>query len=271
MSIQMAELLYTSPPVYDASSIAKRAEELVQSGIELPEDDSANDTLLFFHTNHPVAYKDGAAPAQTAILATAKAVEPKAYADGIQQSWCCGDAADRVGACTASRLVTEMMASGLVAGDLARLFHGVLQAFVEVTDPHAISFGHSQQIVSPADYLESCSNEPIQRLSALNVRFFNIANSDSDDMIMDICGLEAVGLHDLQCHFRDLDPNDVSQVLFNTALYLFDNGPVIESGQTVAGTGPNARWQCEFETSLLEPTRELLDLSPGAPYAAGKR
>lgn len=271
MSMQMAEIHYTSPPSYTAAAIAERAEELIHSGIESPASETGSDTLLFFHKSLNVQYKDGAVHPQTAILATDNASDPDVYAEKIQQSWSCDDAGERIAACNTSRLVTEMMARSLEPVERIRLFHGVLQAFVELTKPHAIVFGHSQQVVAPDAYLESCSNDPIQRLGSLNVRFFNISNSNNEDMIMDTRGLDEIGLHDLQCRFRDLDPNGVSQVLFNTALYIFEFGPVIESGQTVAGTKPDARWLCQHEESLLEPKRELLDLDPGPPFAAGGR
>jgi hypothetical protein len=271
MAMQMAELHYTSKPSYDAVTIAARAEELLHSGIESPKSDFASGTLLFFHKNLNVQYKDGAVPPQTAILATDITTDPAAYTDSIQQSWSCEDAADRIGASKCSCLVTEMMARGLEPAERIRLFHGVLQAVVEITKPHAIAFWHSQQIVAADAYLESCSMDPIQRLGSLNVRFFNISNSDSNDMVMDTRGLDEIGLHDLQCHFYGLDPNDVSQMLFNTGLYIFENGSVIESGQTIAGTEPESKWACQFEESLLEPKRELLDINPGAPYAAGGR
>lgn len=271
MSMQMAELHYLSPPSYDAASIAERAEALIQSGIESPDPEEQSDTLLFFHTRHPVQYKDGAAPAQTAILSTDKQSDPANYADTIQQSWACDDANDRIQACTTCRLVTEMMARLLEPADRLKLFHGVLQAFVEITKPHAIVFTHSQQIIAPDAYLASCNEAPIQRPGSLNVRFFRITNSDNDDMIMDTRGLDEIGLHDLQCHFRDLDPDDVSGVLYNTAIYIAENGAAIESGHTIAGTTPESKWQCQFEDSLLDPKRELLDLNPGSPYAAGNR
>ena len=70
---------------------------------------------------------------------------------------------------------------------------------------------------------------------------------------MDTRGLSEIGLQDLQCHFRNLDPNNVSRVLFNTAVYLFDNGPVIESGNTVAGVEEGSKWECQFENALVAP------------------
>ena len=271
MPIQIAELHYITPPSLDAESLAGRAEELLQSGIETPETGEPGDVLLFFHTGHSVQYTDGSIPAQTTILATDKETNAADYAESIQQSWGCDDAAERMEACRTCRLVTEMMARGLEPAQRIRLFHGVLQATVEITKPHAIVFMHSAQVVAPDTYLAACNEDPIQRPGSVNVRFFRITNTDTDDMIMDTRGLDEIGLHDLQCHYRNLDPNDVGRVLYNLAVYIFENGPVIESGHTIDGVEPDSKWRCQFENSLLAPKRELLDINPGAPFAAGNR
>lgn len=271
MSMQMVELHYVSPPSYDATTIAERAESLIHSGIEFPAHTEQSGTLLLVHTRYPIQYKEGAAPAQTAILSPSKQSDPANYFDTIQQSWACNNAKDLIQACTKCHVITEMMARLLEPIDRLKLFHGVLQAFVEITRPHAIVFSHSQQIIAPDAYLASCDQAPIHRPGSLNVRFFRIKNSDNDDMLMDTRGLDEIGLYDLQCHFRDLDPNDVSRVLYNTALYIAENGAVIESGHTITGTTPESKWKCQFENSLLEPKRVLLDLNPGSPFAAGNR
>lgn len=274
MSMQIVEALYRTPPLVDEDAVLHRAEALIQSGIEFPDSeqgDADQKCLLFFHTRHPVQYKEGRLPSQTAILAADKRSDPTKYSEPIQQSWACEDAQERIDACKSSHLVTEMMARGLEPAVRLKLFHGVLQAFVEITKPHALVFTHSQQVVAPEVYLESCDLPPAQRTGTINVRFYRISNSDQDDMIMDTRGLTEIGVHDLQCHFRDLDPNDVSRVLFNTAVYVADQGPVIESGHTIEGAAPESKWQCQFEESLLEPKREVLDLNPGSPFAAGNR
>jgi hypothetical protein len=90
-------------------------------------------------------------------------------------------------------------------------------------------------------------------------------------MIMDTLGLAALGLPDLQCHFRTLVPGEVAAVLHNTAYYLFEHGDVIDDGHTVAGIEPESRWTCQHEKSLLKPSRIVLDLNPGPPFAAGGR
>jgi len=89
--------------------------------------------------------------------------------------------------------------------------------------------------------------------------------------LMDTIGLAALGLPDLQCHFRNLDVQAVAGMLYNTGLYIFENGDVIEDGHTVAGINPNDKWLCQHEDSLLEPERVVLDVNPGYPFAAGNR
>lgn len=271
MSMQMAELHYTTPPSYDPAALAARAEELLESGIKALTPDSNSGTFLLTHKNLRVQLAEGAVSPQTAILCTDKETDPADYTAAVQQSWACNDAAARIESSKRSLLITEMLASGLEPAERVRLFHGVLQAFVEITQPNAIVFKHSQQIAYPLAYLESCEKDPIDRLGSLNVRFYSISNSETKDMLMDTRGLDEIGLHDLQVHFRDLDPNDVSQLLFSTAKYIFENGAVIDSGQTVAGTVPDSKWGCQFEQALVEPKRDVLDLNPGPPHAAGAR
>lgn len=271
MSMQMAELHYTTPPSYDPAAIAARAEQLLESGIETLTPDEGSGTFLLIHKNHSVQLEEGNVAPQTAILSTDKETDPAEYTATVAQSWACNDAAARIESSKCALMITEMLASGLQPAERIRLFHGVLQAFVEITQPNAIVFKHSQQIAYPLAYLESCEKDPIDRLGSLNVRFFSISNSQTKDMLMDTRGLDEIGLHDLQVHFRELDPNDVSKLLFSTAKYIFENGPVNDSGQTIAGTVPDSEWGCQFEESLVEPKRELLDLNPGPPYAAGKR
>jgi hypothetical protein len=54
-------------------------------------------------------------------------------------------------------------------------------------------------------------------------------------------------------------------------LTIFDQGDVIEDGHTVEGFPPGSRWRCRHEKALIVPTREVLDVNPGVPFAAGNR
>jgi hypothetical protein len=268
--MQIVELHYHSPTTCDFAAITARAKEILESDLDSSDPYAVDKAFLIIHKEHPVEYSDAQVPAQTAILTADEPIQLESYRSAIQQSWRCGEAERLLRGSQQSRHVTEMMARLLPAQDRVTLFHGVLRAAIDVTRPDALVFKHTQQVITPADYQAACSQEPILRPGSVNVRFFNIANSDGC-MLMDTRGLEEIGLHDLQCHYRGLDPKAVAAVLFNTAVYIFQNGPVIQAGQTVEGVEPGSKWRCQFENSLLEPKRVILDLNPGKPYAAGNR
>ncbi len=270
-SIQIVELLYRHRPLCDYARMKAKAQEILASNLDSSDPSDVDKVFLIIHKQHRAKYANGqVVPVQTAILATDQPPQLERYQQDIQQSWRCRGAEELLRGCQESCLVAEMLANMLPAQERVSLFHGVLRAMTEVTAPDALVFKHSQQVIVPADYLAACTEAPILRPGSLNVRFFNVSNSD-DDMIMDTRGLQEIGLHDLQCHFRELDPTRVARVLLNTAVYVFEKGPVIESGQTVEGVEPGSKWRCQFENSLLEPTRQILDLNPGKPYTAGTR
>lgn len=270
IEIQIVELHFSQLPRCDYALIKRRTEAILSDEIDANESKDESEVYLLIHKNHPIRFSDGQVPAQTAILAAHQPINLTSYASEIQQSWAFRDCEKVLKNSSHTLLVTELMARLLPPDDRIRLFHGVLQALIEITQPDALVFKHTQQVIRPEDYMNRVTDAPILRPGALNIRFFNISNSDGD-MLMDTRGLTEIGLHDLQCHFRNLDPNDVGSLLFNTALYIFENGPVIESGNTVAGITPGSKWVCQFENALVEPEREVLDLNPGAPFAAGGR
>ncbi len=107
-------------------------------------------------------------------------------------------------------------------------------------------------------------------LGLVNVRMFRIEGTDGD-IVMDTMGLTALGLPDLQCHYNGLPPARVAAEMYNIANYLFERGDVIEDGHTVEGLEKDQRWRCQHEASLVKPQRMVLDLNPGAPFAAGNR
>lgn len=269
MEIQLVELHFADSPVLDLPAIKTRAEAILGETLEIPESRS-DDAFMLFHTTHAVQFKDGKIPPQTAILRSSEPVDLDRYKEDIEQSWGWRDCSGVLATSRHTLLVTEMMAQALEPALRVRLFHGVLQALTETTQPVAMVFRHSQQVVAPADYLANCDEAPFMRPGSVNVRFFNISGSDGE-MLMDTRGLNEVGLHDLQCHFRTLNPGDVARVLFNTAGFLMENGPIIESGNTIPGVNGDEEWSCQFENALIGPDRELLDINPGASFAAGRR
>lgn len=271
MHMQMVELLYSEKNQCDFREVANRINQIADTGATSGPEPMTNGQMHFFHEKLTWDCKDGSIPCQTAFMPTDKSPGESDYLELIQQSWGCPTANDIVNSANHVCLVTEFMAQGLNPQDRIKAFHATLQAVTEITKPVAMAFHHSCQIIDPSDYLSNLDRPFWARIGVTNVRFFNISNGGSDEMIMDTRGLSEIGIPDLQCHFQGLDTNGVAGNLSSIAMYVAEHGPVIESGHTVPGLNEGDLWVCQLEDSLLDPKREVLDVNPGPPHAAGNR
>lgn len=130
----------------------------------------------------------------------------------------------------------------------------------------AIWWKPAARLVSPERLAEAARDEDPLRV-ALHVRLFHVETGAKDEHVIDTVGLDPLGLPDVQSHFVGLDPKLAGAAVENAAHYLFDEGDVINEGDTL--DGPDGQpWICHREESLLEPQREVIDLSPPKPYAA---
>lgn len=267
------ELLYIKPPQIDKGALLERLRKYCGNVEPLGLDEGSH-LLAFVHLDHVVQYTDRAAPPQALLFPsdTGKTPDLGHFEEALQQTWDWPGAREAVEQCRATLLVTDMMAGGLEYKTRLALFHGVVTAAVELTSPTAIHWQPSQRLVDPQEYLRARhSDSPDPVYPAVNVRFFNVQDRAPGEGLMDTMGLFALGLADVQCHFVGLEPNDVANVVGNTAYYLFDSGDVIEDGHTVRGIQPQEKWRCQHEDALAPPERVVLDLNPGSPYAAGNR
>ncbi len=109
----------------------------------------------------------------------------------------------------------------------------------------------------------------------INARFFNI-NGTNGDMVIDTIGMYVFGAADAQMHFHGLDPNDVVRYVYNITSYQFNNEYPVKSGDTIDGIGADGniaqdiQWRAQYENSLIQPVRTVLDINC-AQYAAGTR
>ena len=194
-------------------------------------------------------------------------------AQAVGQSWLTPDAAAIARRCQERWTLTDTGQSGLDQRGRCRRLQQALIALSRALDPVAIFWPATQQLIE-AD--AACRSWLDQELSSplpgfVNVRFFRLQFDDTPaeepEFLMDTLGLGALGLIDLQCHFRGLDPRDVTEVLYRTASYVFERGPVIADGHTVQGAHERDQWQCQHMAALSEPEREVLDLDPGFPFS----
>jgi hypothetical protein len=264
----MAELLYEAKPTLDRDQLQQRLRtRLPQSKVDAP-----GAGLLVLHENNLVHFKDGSIPAQTAIMV---ADRPQlAQADtALQQTRDWPEARAAVARSGHQILLTELMARTLDPHTRLHLFQSVLVELVQLTPPLAVHMQHADRIVDPARLVQAArSTNPADLVfTSLNVRLFRIENGDPGDTLMDTRGLAALGLPDIQMHFRNLNPGQVAGFLYNCAYYLFENGDCIADGNTIQGLTPEQKWRCQHDDSLVPPLRHVLDVNPGLPYAAGKR
>ncbi|SDT14814.1 protein of unknown function [Friedmanniella luteola] len=182
----------------------------------------------------------------------------------VSQTWAWADAEAAVAPCRSSVLVTEVLAAGRTAAERVTSLGEVVAVLVAHTAPRALHWARSQRVSDPATFGAGDLD------GVINVRMVGDAR-DEDALAMDTLGLHVFDLPDVQCHFRDREPGEIAELLFATAVYLFDTGDVIEDGNTISGTDGEGRYVCYREASLLDPARLVLDVDLGEPWSAGRR
>lgn len=231
------------------------------------------ESLMYAFPDYLIEFSDATIPAQAIILSGEnQAIEQENYTPALQQTWDWNDAQTIVPACQAGVMLSDFMAAGLPYKRRLQLFNGLLLSLLSVVSCDAIHWVESQKICNPAKFSsELQADDPNILSGALNVRMFNVQGGAPTEVLMDTRGLSVFGLPDIQCHFVQLNPSTIANLLFRIGYYIFERGDVIEDGEKVEGPTPSDSWRCQHEMALVGPEREILDINPGAPYAAGNR
>jgi Domain of unknown function (DUF4261) len=132
----------------------------------------------------------------------------------------------------------------------------------------AVWWRPAERLLPPEAVAEAArEGDPVR--VAVNVRLFHVEEARRDERVMDTVGLAALELPDVQCHFLGLDPAAVAALLDETARYLWTEGDVIGDGDTVPGIDGEA-WSCRREVALVDPPRDVIDVTPPSPHGARK-
>ncbi|OOM78240.1 DUF4261 domain-containing protein [Clostridium sp. BL-8] len=227
--------------------------------------------IIFAFMDHVLEYKNMSAPVSIVISKIYDKPDILKLNKSLGQS---GDLKNKeeIEKCSYRIIVTDIMAIGLEYNKRIELFQKALYAIVELIPCEGIHFQLAEQVISRDEYLE---NNPFSEdydllFGILNVRLFNIEGGE-DEYLMDTLGLSAVGLCDLQCHFKNLDPNKVLDILYSYGYYIFDNSEAADNLKEVDGIYEEEKWKCEHEVSLAEPKRVVMDINPGREFAGGNR
>lgn len=289
-NIYSAQLLYRTKPIIDRDVLYAKVQEYTgplhivkdEDGEEQeslavweanPADESvgevdAEDHYHFFHLNHIINYEDGDLPVQTVLMPSDIQPQANLYTTALQQSWHWQQAAEVVEQCDYELMLTDMMARGLSHQQRLQLFNQVLRAVLEVAPCDGIYWRSSDKLIEPEAFLKALQDGQ-DLYGALNIRLYNIQSEQRrQEMVMDSCGLAALGVPDVQCHFYDMNPNEVAGFLMDIAHYLYEQGDIITDGETI-GQDEEQRWTCEHQFSLIAPRRVVIDLNPGELHYAG--
>ncbi|HEX8104566.1 MAG TPA: DUF4261 domain-containing protein [Solirubrobacteraceae bacterium] len=181
----------------------------------------------------------------------------------FSQTWGWDGAREAVARATACVTVVEVMGHLHAPADRVTAFRSVVAALAAGTDPIAIWCPNLVKFVPPAhaDGLEIL----------VNVRLFRIEDGEEGELVMDSLGLHVLGLPDVQCHFRGVDPGEMAQVLYNLAAHILEHGDVVDDGHTVPGVRGDERWPCRHEAALIGPERVVLAIDPSGGPARRRR
>ena len=228
--------------------------------------------LTFAFMDYILNYRNVSVPVTMMISISDEESESEKLRRSLEQSWNYDKDKGAIESCKIKVLVTDLMAIGLEYKKRVELFQKALYAIVELINCEGINFHIAEQLISREDYLENnpLNDEYDPLFGILNVRLFNI-EGQKNEYIMDTLGLSAIGLCDLQCHFKNLNPNEISNILYSYGYYIFDNQDAIDDMKTIEGISKEDQWICQPEVAIAGPERVVLDINPGKEFSSSSR
>ncbi|WP_373821471.1 DUF4261 domain-containing protein, partial [Veillonella sp.] len=231
----------------------------------------------FAPQNYKVHYEDNDADISPTLMVTDCEKIDKSVLDDFERSqvWDCPNVDELLAECQYRVFATDMLASGLEAKERADMLVRYVDALLELYPScKAVVFGPSHKLLS-RESIENHSDKAVTRFIyyAVNVRYFSIQGTN--DMMVDSVGMSTLFLPDLQYHFHGVDPNHVVFHAYNVLNYIFEHDNPIGDGETIAGLqngemNQDIQWKVQYEDSLIQPVREVLDINMGE-YASGTR
>lgn len=219
-------------------------------------------------------FKEADLPPQLMVMSCTKYDTARLGAFERSQMWDCPNREEVLADCRYTVVATDMMAF-MPPGERAALTMDFLEALVELYPScRAVYLPFSGKLhLAEAVRAQDIPREDRFIRFAVNARFFNIQGGK--DMLVDTLGMGTLYLPDLQYHFHGMDPNWVVNHAYCTASYILAHENPFKSGDTVDGIVngrfvQSIQWRCQYEKSLIQPSREVLDIYMNE-YAAGQR
>lgn len=277
--LYMMYLLFDETPVQlESATVQEALLKRFPEGVEQSSD--VENLSSYAISSHMVEYEDGGKLPSMLLLGAPMPFDGSEV-DALQrtQQWECPQSESILANAKYKLLFSDFMAAGLPYLERCEMLTLWIETVVELF-PSCIGvwFPASGKLLTPEQIVEN-PYEGSDRflLGGLNLRFFAVQGTK--DYLVDTLGLYAIGLPDVQYHFHDLNPDDVVNHAFSVASYQFAEDAPIQNGETVEGfsaknpekgNNPEIQWICQYELSLVQPKREVLDVQPGR-FASGRR
>jgi Domain of unknown function (DUF4261) len=200
------------------------------------------------------------------VLHAGSLMDHAAVGRAVRQTWDWPSAQEAVSGCSFSYLVSDRRAKHLSRKERLTRLHRAVAALLATCLPGSCAALHSpscQRLVAPEAFVEAGRPGGDFLCGAVNVRLYEVEGHGPGTRLMETLGLSALGLPDLQCVFRGLDPNGVAALFWDYAYYLFEKGDVISDGDVIRALKEGEHWTCGRQWALTEPRRVVLDLYPG--------
>jgi len=263
------ELYMKEKPIISENKLLENIKKYC-GNVKIISDQDTNITFAFM--DYILDYKNVSVPVTMMISISDEETEHEKLRRSLEQSWNYDKDKGSIENCKIKVLVTDLMAIGLEYTKRVELFQKALYAIVELIPCEGINFHIAEQVISREDYLENnpLNDEYDPLFGILNVRLFKI-EGEKNEYIMDTLGLSSIGLCDLQCHFKNLDTSEISNILYSYGYYIFDNQEVVDNMTIVEGISKEDKWKCRHEVALVEPERVVLDINPGKEFSSENR
>lgn len=179
----------------------------------------------------------------------------------FNQSWIYPVAKSKVRRSNTTLTIGEINGSNMEYFKRLYVFQRTVYSIVRNISSIAIYWPLTQQIIDGEFYF---NNKPESKyydilMGAFNIRLFKVCGSENE-LLVDTLGLGALGLVDMQCRFKNIEPQVVSNVLCSYAYYMYENGNIMNDGDIIRGITPGNRWICNRSVSVLEPKRVVLNI-----------
>jgi hypothetical protein len=252
------KLLYIDKPNVDAEKILSEIKKYFAK-VETPIE---GNPLLFSFPEVQFELIDAIIPAQCLVsILDQKYPEIQVPDVAFQQNWHWQEANDTAKSCKYELLVTDLMTRTLEYKQRLNLFMNFLVAVTKATNPDIIYSVFGQKLIKPIDLTNNWDQEEKQVLYGIcNVRLYNLI--DENELLMDTIGLNSIGLPDFQIKFKGYEANEVANLLWNYAYYIYEQGDVIENGNTLEGIVSGSKWKCERQVSILDHERIVINVQP---------